>query len=453
MLAYGGLLNSRNSSVPQADALANLQSVREVKRQNPHERLYAFDTIMRLTPEGPWRGQLRDWATLVDEVENLGQEDKRPLLDELEAEIPQEVRDDYLATRQRNHELNLRMIDWAAEGVFDYLVIGQDDASGTGLHRPEAAALSERIRELGVEDRVVLYPGADVVSSLLLAKLAVEDAGVEPAVHVEYSRVHGAEWTAPFQNIRYEDLIHGYVETIGGRLANDVDDADVVLMANTGGNQDSVEPFADRVVEYLAEGRTVALGDDAIAGHTDLRLMTLLDDEVERGRFDSYSGWNVGIPIAQSLSRQALLHRAETGDLGPAGAGAAPVTRGHEALLAEAAGHTVELTLSEWTQTNAYRNFVRADTTAYASALGEPDPQNLTHAYDQVDAYAREHTLPYAQEVFDEHFAGVERPAGVVGGEPLTLVADEVEEWNIFLPWLRTGELAAEPELATRVVR
>ena len=450
MLAYGGLLNSRNSSTPQDTALENLSAVRTVREENPGERLYAFDTIMRLTPEGPWRSDLAKWATLVDEVENLGMEERRPALEAYEASIPQEVRDDYLATRLRNHEINLEMIEWAAEGVFDYLIIGQDDASGTGLHRPEAAALQARIAELGVQDRVVLYPGADVVASLLIAKIAVADAGTDPAVYVEYSRVHGSAWTAPYQNIRYEDLITGYVETIGGHMTAAIDDADIVLMANTGGSTASVAPFAERLVQYVEEGRTVAVGDDAIAGHTDLRLFNLVDPFIDRGQLAAYSGWNVGIPIAQSLSRDALLHRAAVGNLPPgSSAGSnATLTQMRTSLLTEAAEHSLALTVSEWVQTNSYRNFVRADTTAYASALGEPDPQNLQTYYDEVDAFARDNTTPIAQAMYDQHFAGVARSLGALNGEALTLTAGEVVEWNIYLPWLRTGELAAEPEIA-----
>jgi hypothetical protein len=226
MLAYGGLLNSRDISVPQATALDHLSRVQVVREQNPGKRIYAFDTIMRLTPEGPWRLQLRDWATLKDEVENLGMVEKQPALDALEAEIPVEVRADYLATRARNHQINLQMIQWAADGVIDYLVVGQDDASGTGLHRPEALALAERIAELGVGDRVKLYPGADVLASLLVAKIAVEDANVAPKVYVEYSRVHGDDWTAPFQNIPHSQLIAEYVQTIGGSVVASLEQAD-----------------------------------------------------------------------------------------------------------------------------------------------------------------------------------------------------------------------------------
>lgn len=445
MLAYGGLLNSRNSSVSRADAERQLEAVRTVKRQNPRKRLYAFDTIMRLTPEGPWRTQLRIWATLVDEVENLGMEDKRAELEALEAEIPLEVREDYLATRARNHEINLRMISWAAEGVIDFLVMGQDDASGTGLHRPEAQALLAHIEALGVGDRVKLYPGADVVASVLLAKIAVEDAAVRPQVYVEYSRVHGDEWTAPYQNIPYAELIKGYVEIIGGRVVDHLDDADIVLMANTGGSSASVVPFADRLVQYVRDGRTVALGDDAIAGRSDPRLLPLLDEHIQRGELDSYSGWNIGIPISQSLSRFALLARARSGQLPPGrGRGAGPERMRRE-LLRRAARDSLEVTVSEWVQTDSYRNFERTATTEYASSLGEPDPQNLRTYYDEVDEFARNRTLPHAQELFDTHFAGVSRTIGDLGSGPEALAAQSVAEWNIYLPWLRTGEIAAEP--------
>lgn len=444
MLAYGGLLNSRNSSVAQETVLENLEVARTIKEQNPDERLYAFDTIMRLTPEGPWRTPLRNWATVKDEVENLGMEEKRPQLEELEAEIPEEVREDYLATRQRNHEINLEMIEWAAEGVFDYLVIGQDDASGTGLHRPEAEALQALIDELGVQDRVVLYPGADVVASLLLAKMSVADAGTDPAVYVEYSRVHGAEWTAPYQNIRYEELVTGYVQTIGGHMTEEIDDADIVLMANTGGNSASVAPFAERLVSYVEEGRNVAVGDDAIAGRSDMRLFNLVDPEIARGELAAYSGWNIGIPISQAMSRDAFLHRAEEGEL-PPGAAA------REQLLTDAARNNLELTVSEWVQTDSYRNHVRDAATAYASELGEPDPQNIQTYFEEVDNFVRERTTPVAQEMFDEHFAGTAVPMGTLNGVDFTFTATEVAEWNVFLPWLRTGEVAAEPELVYEV--
>lgn len=449
MLAYGGLLNSRSSAVPKELAMQRLEAVRKVKAANPNKRLYAFDTIMRLTPEGPWRTQLRKWATLKDEVENLGQEEKRADLAALEDEIPEEVRSDYLATRKRNHEINLKMIEWAAEGVFDYLVIGQDDASGTGLHRPEALALKQRIQELGVEDKVVLYPGADVVASLLLAKIAVEEAGVSPSVYVEYSRVPGDEWTAPYQNIPYADLIEGYVRTIGGHMTIDIDDADVVLMANTGGSSTSVAPFADRIAQYVSEGRNVAVGDDAIAGRTDTRLFNLLDPQLKRTELSAYSGWNIGIPIALSLGREALYTRAEEGSLPPGasrGRGRG-VEKQRAQILYEAAEDSLELTLSEWVQTNSYRSYVRNDTTAYARQLGEADPQNIKEHFDAIQAYAVSHTTPLAQTMFDQHFADVARPAGRLDGNELTITPVAIDSWNLYLPWLRTGEIAAEPEV------
>ncbi|GAA2583657.1 DUF4127 family protein [Dactylosporangium fulvum] len=445
MIAYGGLLNSRNSSVPEREARDRLARLDRLRRRYPRRRLYAFDTIMRLTPEGPWRLKLRDWATVKDEVENLGMTEKRPQLTALEAEIPADVRADYLATRARNHRINLAMIDWAARGVFDFLVIGQDDATGHGLHRPESLALAERIRRLGVGDRVVIYPGADVVASLLIAKIAVADARVSPRVHVEYSRAHGDEWTAPFQNIPYSALIDGYVRTLGGTVVDGARTADVILMANTGGSAAPVDAFADRLVAYVRAGRTVAVGDDAIAGVADRRLLEPLDGRVRYGEFAAYSGWNVGISIAQSLSRWALHERSRR----------LPAPR-YEDLLREAAQASIELTLSEWVQTHSYRNFVRTAATAYATSLGEADPQNIQRHYDAVNAYAVEHTLPYARELFDTQFAGASVRLGHSRGGPWhaqVARVDRVQDWNLYLPWNRTGEIAAEPRVVLGTAR
>ncbi|MFC0529363.1 DUF4127 family protein [Phytohabitans kaempferiae] len=442
LVAYGGLLNSRNSSVPEREARDRLDRVRRASRVRPRRRLYAFDTIMRLTPEGPWRLQLRDWATVKDEVENLGMVEKWAQLDALEAAIPAEVRADYLATRARNHRINLTMIEWAAQGVFDFLVIGQDDATGHGLHRPESLALAERIRELGAGDRVVLYPGADVVAALLIAKIAIADARVSPRVHVEYSRLHGDDWTAPYQNIRYSALIDGYVRTLGGTVVSGPDRADIILMANTGGNTAPVDAFADRLVGHLRAGRTVAVGDDAIAGHTDQRLLAAIGDRVRYGEFAAYSGWNVGLSLAQSLSRWALHQRSRR----------LPAPR-YADLLTDAARASAELTVSEWVQTHAYRNFVRASATAYASELGEADPQNIQRHYTAVDAYAVRNTLPHARDLAAAHFTGVPVLLGHRGRTPLRARLGEVRPWNLYLPWNRTGEIAAEPRVALDVPR
>ncbi|MEU4643562.1 DUF4127 family protein [Micromonospora sp. NPDC023814] len=449
MLAYGGLLNSRNSSVPETEVFARLAAVRAVRRSRPHRRLYAFDTIMRLTPEGPWRNELRAWATVKDEVDNLGMVEKRPQLDALESQIPADVRSDYLATRARNHRVNLTMIEWAAEGIFDFLVVGQDDATGHGLHRPESQALAARIAQLGVGDRVVIYPGADVVAALLIAKIAIRDADVQPRVSVEYSRVPGEAWTAPYQNIPYAQLIRGYVDILGGTVVDQPEQSDLVLMANTGGSSASVAPFADRLVAHVRAGRLVALGDDAIAGHSDRRLLSLLNGRIRYVELAGYSGWNVGISLAQAMSRLALQQRSARGDL-PPGAPATvgePVLAARRALLHDAARASIELSISELVQTDSYRNNVRTATTAYAISLGEPDPQNIRTYFPEINAYAVDNTVPYAEKLFADEFAGATLALGSDGRAPVAARVERLDAWHIHLPWNRTGEIAAEPRI------
>jgi hypothetical protein len=54
-----------------------------------------------------------------------------------------------LAGRARNHAVNRTMIDWAAAGVFDYLIIPQDDTVDYGWNIAESRALRRYVSTIG----------------------------------------------------------------------------------------------------------------------------------------------------------------------------------------------------------------------------------------------------------------------------------------------------------------
>ncbi len=61
----------------------------------------------------------------------------------LRAQIPNSVYEDYLQGRKRNHAVNRAMLDWLAEGVFDYLLLPQDDTADYGWNIAEARCAPE----------------------------------------------------------------------------------------------------------------------------------------------------------------------------------------------------------------------------------------------------------------------------------------------------------------------
>lgn len=436
MLAYGGLINSRYGEVSLEEAKENLQVIKNVKEQNPDKKVYAFDTLMRLTISptasypGNYAGEIREWSILKDKIENLGMDDQDLVqrFEELSASIPEELIEDYLKARKRNFSINNLMIDWVDQGIIDFLIIGQDDADPYGLHRPEHLALQERIQALGLNEKIKIIPGADVVGSLLVTKLMLEEFGVEPKLYVEYSRVHGDEWIAPYQNILYSEVIQNYVSILGGTVVSDHEKADIVLMANTAGTE-QIDSFAERIYEFVGKGYHVAVGDDATPGRSDSVLIDLLDERIKFSNLMGYSGWNVGVSITQSFARWGLMEFIKHGKLN---------------VLKRSAEAHLELLLEALAHEEGYRNHVRDQTRDRAKSLGE-DPQQIVDHYEEVNQFAVTRTKPLADEWYKHHFSGQNIFLGG-NGNIVGTVAD-LNDWDMYLPWNRYTELAAFPDL------
>ncbi|MEU4643560.1 DUF4127 family protein [Micromonospora sp. NPDC023814] len=453
MLAYGGLVASRTCQTSLADARRRLAVLDEVKRTNPDKPLYAFDVIMRLTIEptssypGIHSGPIRRWAILMDQVENLGQEERRAEYEQVANEIPEEIKADFLCARARDHQINRDMIERVANGTIDYLILGQDDATEHGPHRLEKAALAALTAKLGVQDRVRIYPGADILGALLVAKHITERLGASPTVDVEWSRTPGDQWVAPYQDVPYATLVDEYVRTLGAR-PSDSSDADILLMANTAGGG-NLEPFADRIHDAVARGRLVAVGDDALAGKVDSELRSLLAPRIRFGELAGWSGWNIGLSISQSVVRAALLQASRTGRLPgfPGKSKGAPFQQARQAILLGAATAHVELTLQELTHTDVYRNQVLSQVQAYARNNGD-DPQYMTKVFEGANQLAVQQTRQLANQLFADEFAGTPVRAGNDGRYEVTAAVHRLESWEMTLAWSRYQELEAFPTLA-----
>ncbi|WP_433343098.1 DUF4127 family protein [Micromonospora sp. CA-111912] len=452
MLAFGGLVASRSCDTSLADARRRLTVLDEVKRKNPDKPLYAFDVIMRLTIEptssypGMYSGPIRRWAILMDQVENLGQEEHRAEYEQVAKEIPEEIKADFRCARARNHQINRDMIERVANGTVDYLILGQDDATEYGPHRLEKAGLAALTAKLGVQDRVKIYPGADILGALLVAKHITKRLGESPTVDVEWSRTPGDQWVAPYQDVPYATLVDEYVRTLGAR-PSDRSDADILLMANTAGGGD-LEPFADRIHDAVARGRLVAVGDDAVAGKVDSELRSLLAPRIRFGELAGWSGWNIGLSISQSVVRAALLQASRTGRLPgfPGKSKGLPFQNARQAILLGAATAHVELTLQELAHTDVYRNQVLSQVQAYARDNGD-DPQHMTKVFEGANQIAVERTRLLADQLFADEFAGTPIRAGNNGWYEVSAVVHRLDSWEMTLAWPRYQELEAFPTL------
>ncbi|WP_197517396.1 DUF4127 family protein [Microbacterium karelineae] len=443
MLAYGGLVASRSCDATLETARERLSVIDDVAAAQPDQPIYAFDVIQRLattptgTYPGTYAGAVRTWAVLEDRVVNLGHEELRDEYEEAAAAIPQEIKDDYRCSRARNHEINRDSIRAVAEGVIDFLILGQDDASEYGPHRAEKEELVRLVDELGVADRVKIYPGADVLGALLTGKLVLERLDRSPTVSVEWSRTHGDDWIAHYQDIPYGTLVDEYVTTLGAQR-DDAGGADVALMANTGG-AGSLVPFADRIHEQVARGALVAIGDEARAGVVDGELRDLVASRIDLGRLGGWSGWNVGVSLTQAVVRAALLDASRDGLMG-VDAGSVNDAASERWLLTHAAEAHQRLTFMELVHTDRYRNEVRADVKAFAEDAGD-DPQHMTQVWEDANRLAVDRTIPLARDLFDDEFVGVPMDLGEVGGRTIVGEIGDLGDLGVQLAWPRYQEI------------
>ena len=183
-------------------------------------------------------------------------------------------------------------------------------------------AIAKRVRELRLPDRVLVYPGADEVGSVLFARVFNQIKNYRPRIYIRYSSVYG-----PFIVPRYEDRplqegIKAQITSLGGVVLDAPGDSDCMLAVNSPGKHmiESVEQYTKdltfsthlnlnelfRYMHYYHEeyGRPVGLAEVSVANGCENDCMEL---GLLTGTYDyltAVGGWNtaqntIGVVLAQ----------------------------------------------------------------------------------------------------------------------------------------------------------
>lgn len=435
MLAYGGLITSRRTVTSEAAALEQLQVLRDFHLAHPATPIYAFNILMRLAVTmdsdeavANYYNVMR-YARLVDEAERFNSEHLRDELHKVRAEIPQPVLREYLSARARNNAVTCRMIDWLAEGIFDYLLITQEDATEFGLHRREQAALMTRVEERGVAAKMSLHPGADEAALTMLARHW--NTGVKFRVH--WSSLEDSHHIAPFEDRPYDEALALHVASMRGEIVDEGADADVELFVNApvGGwykEENEAErtgratrqtAFIRALGESVEAGESVALCDVAFPNGADNLLMTELEKRKVLGKLVAYDGWNTaGNTTGCLLAQCAAVKRAET--LSQENALTIPLS-----LSQQLNRHFLfERLVDDW----FYQARVRARVEK-AAREQEISPINMGDKHEPVEAMTRRELRGFAQLLAQRHFGTTLR------------------ECVVSLPWHRTFEVDVRVQL------
>lgn len=262
-IIYGGLIPSRRVDTSAKEVLERAKAIGKWKRlcsQQP--RVYAQSSIMRIsdnydnTEEKPywsrygreifaWSEALHRLSGNSPSVDPAAAGLRAGELRQLEVRIDEEIRRDYLNTRQRNFQLNRRLLDFAESGDLDFLVYSQDDSGQYGLNVMEKERLLAEAarREL---NNVIAYSGADEVLMTLIGRWLIEQNGAPPRTKVVFSPDSGSGISSRYEGQTIGESVAAQLAAIGltkksaaatDLQADDVQNLDFQIIVHTSGDR------------------------------------------------------------------------------------------------------------------------------------------------------------------------------------------------------------------------
>jgi len=347
-LLYGSLVGSRKHEYDGDEILARADLFAEFRRKHKKLPLYVFGSIMRTPRTGLASGYeepdyYRYYGTNIFRLTELM--DKQELegltpreikeFNFLQKLIPQKALEDWMGRREKNFDANKKLIDYARDNTFDYLLLGRDD------NAPYSQTHNEGRKLLQYGDGINSYmttAGIDEFGLLLLARAVNERAKTSPSVYVKYNWGRGAQTIPAYSDETIDTSIRAAIQVTGARLIDNDARADFILAVNTNPGGETFEAntainngtprqgtkfFADTVQDYISGGHKVIVADVAFANGSDNALMEQLKQRGLLFKLNAYSGWNTptnssGFALSEGLLstrmkdnavKELLLHR------------------------------------------------------------------------------------------------------------------------------------------------
>ncbi|MFA6847221.1 MAG: DUF4127 family protein [Lachnospiraceae bacterium] len=335
MLVYGNIIGSRINQLGIEEALERTDRFVKLKSMNPNLHIHAFNLVARVAAyndshedpdywedygEAIWR-----YTYLEDkQAQEACDEGELAELQQLIPKIPRAFLDDFLHRRSTDRAVNLECVDLVKKGVFDILTVPKDDTAEYGYAAMDQAAISRKVSELSLQNKVYVYPGADEVGCVLLARVFNLIKQYTPVIYVRYASVNGAGVIPRYEDRPLGESIKWQVTSAGGKVTEVPENSSCLLAVNVSGtgqmecddqdqrtvgfknNTNSEELL--RYVEYYCRTyeRPIGISDDMFSNGCDNEFM---ENARCHGVFDKITalgGWNTaentnGVVISQII--------------------------------------------------------------------------------------------------------------------------------------------------------
>ena len=283
-IAYGGLIPSRRSCDTEAQIKDRVLKFRSewVKKK---AKVLAFSSIMRISNNNYNEEEKEYWNKYGTRIFEYSYNTHKCSLGNLGSPIqnliPRGILNDYLATRQRNFNINKMYLEWQKLGFFDELIFSKDDCAEYGFNVKEAKELER--------NGAKVITGADEIPISLLSR-AIEKPMSVNLLFTEESSKH---LVSNYEDVSIENSVKNQLKLANVEIK---EDADITLIINNFKDHQGeivmkhpTELFSGEII--LPE-KPYMIADVRNANGADNNFVEKILPQINLNNFYGYSGWN-----------------------------------------------------------------------------------------------------------------------------------------------------------------
>lgn len=430
MIAYGGLISSRIPTTPYRKAIDRLRTLQLMRRSSPETKFFAFSSIMRLAPTAlqstkSWRDTLTKLVVARSRLEVEARPEELIEIERLKGRLPERVQTEYYAARSRDHLVQKELCRMTAAGVFDYLILGQDDAQPTGPHVSETVKLRQMVTNLKAKNSIYFCEGIDQHSNVLLSRAILHSQKFSPNIRLVFSDNGQRNMISDYETKQMESNLSNQIEASGAKIAAQGENYDYSLYVNTADPRPKVfARFLESLEQEIDQGLPVALADINLGktGTGDLQLFEAIGESGRAKKLLGYAGWNTaGNTLGTVIPASNVYLCARQMDIDP-------MVRelNQQAFL-----------LHRLVNDFQYHRFTRPEAYALRDKT-EPGPREEVygHAFDVMNTFVQQDVAHRVGATFQAQFLGKRFYAGTK-----LFQVDELDNLNVQLPWPRAYEV------------
>lgn len=313
-IAYGGLVPSRRCSDTFEQIVKRIEKFKNILNKK-HSEVYAFSSIMRISNNNCNEEEKEYWNLYGKKIFKYSFDYHKNGF--ANTDVPSDILDDYLKTRNRNFDINKLYIKWSEEHFFNTLVFSKDDCAEFGLNVTEAKVLNVNI--LAHKLNALIKTGADEIPLTLLARAVSENKHIKIApVFTQKDYINNI---SRYEDVSVYESVKGQIELAGCEICDTPDDADIVMLVNNFKDEQGelvmgvdVEGFDS---EFELPKKPYLVVDILNANGADNAFVKqFLDNKIDWDNFLGYAGWNTtGNSLGSALCCAIVKYLAQNPDI------------------------------------------------------------------------------------------------------------------------------------------